>query len=292
MSAAGPTGSLLREGRGGPDPGGTGTSFAVKRGRAVGTREPGATLETTERSGSGELARLTSHDGPAFGSGRTGDADTRGGCTTSISVDGTQTPDADAANGTFRGPEPDHVLRCRERWRRQGAARRAMRWVVSADHHDARTAKSERRRPGSLELDPPTPRRRTSRSNPRDPEGSRDSEPHGCEWLKQVTESGGDQTVKVVRNGAGGAAREWNPATRRGVGGPEQSGSVAGDDALNYRREHRLGLVGIRIPRIERIAGAVNPTGVRSGTEHGGRAPWPGPNQELQMRSSRVRARP
>jgi hypothetical protein len=45
-------------------------------------------------------------------------------------------------------------------------------------------------------------------------QGKMDDEPHGCQWLKQVTGSGGEQTVKVVRNGEGGTKRAWNPATR------------------------------------------------------------------------------
>jgi hypothetical protein len=35
-------------------------------------------------------------------------------------------------------------------------------------------------------------------------QGSRDDEPHGREWLKQVTGSGREQAVKVVGNDEGG----------------------------------------------------------------------------------------
>jgi len=55
--------------------------------------------------------------------------------------------------------------------------------------------------------------------------GEPGAEPHGREWMRQSTESGGDQAAKAARNGAGGTARVWKPATRRGVGGPEQSGT-------------------------------------------------------------------
>ncbi len=44
--------------------------------------------------------------------------------------------------------------------------------------------------------------------------GEQGPEPHGREWMKYSTESGGDQAVKVVRNDAGGTKRAWNPATR------------------------------------------------------------------------------
>jgi len=64
--------------------------------------------------------------------------------------------------------------------------------------------------------------------------GKRDDEPHGREWMRQSTESGGDQAAKVARNGAGGTARVWKPATRRGVGGPEQSGT-----SRQLQRYHR-----------------------------------------------------
>jgi len=136
----------------------------------------------------------------------------------------------------------------------------------------------------------PTPRRPTTRSNPRGREGSRGRQPHGREWLKQVTESGGDQAVKVVGNGAGGASREWNPATRRGVGGLEQSRTS--QTVCRYSSKHRLGLVGSRIPRIERVGGASNPTGGGGRLEHGGRAPYAGRSRELRTRSSRVSVRP
>jgi hypothetical protein len=45
--------------------------------------------------------------------------------------------------------------------------------------------------------------------------GSRETEPHGREWLKQVTGLEEGQTVKVVKNGEGGPQRVWKPATRR-----------------------------------------------------------------------------
>jgi hypothetical protein len=66
----------------------------------------------------------------------------------------------------------------------------------------------------------PSPAARTrdsSESNERaNHAGSREDEPHECEWLKQVTGFGEEQTAKVARNGEGGTKRDWNPATRRG----------------------------------------------------------------------------
>jgi hypothetical protein len=56
-------------------------------------------------------------------------------------------------------------------------------------------------------------------------QGSREDEPQGREWLKQVTGSGGEQTAKVAENGEGGPKRAWKPATRRSVGEPERSGT-------------------------------------------------------------------
>jgi hypothetical protein len=120
--------------------------------------------------------------------------------------------------------------------------------------------------------------------------GEQGPEPHGREWLKQATESGGDQAVKVVGNGVGGASRAWNPATSRGVGGLEQSSTSQAKQ--RYSSAFRLGLAGSAIPRIERVEGAANPTGGGGVTEHGVRAPGAGSPQELRTRSSRVSARP
>jgi hypothetical protein len=94
--------------------------------------------------------------------------------------------------------------------------------------------------------------------------GKRDDEPHGREWMRQSTESGGDQAAKVARNGAGGTARVWKPVTRRGVGGPEQSGTSR--QLPRYSSAQRSGLAGRRIPRIERVGGATNPRGEDDGT--------------------------
>jgi hypothetical protein len=66
--------------------------------------------------------------------------------------------------------------------------------------------------------------------------------------LKHTTGSGGEQTVKVVRNGAGG---------RRGCGSPrrgesnKRNGVIRGAD----------GTTGTRIPRAGSVEGAANPTG-------------------------------
>lgn len=64
-------------------------------------------------------------------------------------------------------------------------------------------------------------------------QGSRDGEPHGRVWLKKVTGSGGAQAVTVVGNGRGGPKRVWNPAARRDVGAPEQSGASQAVSRIN-----------------------------------------------------------
>jgi hypothetical protein len=48
--------------------------------------------------------------------------------------------------------------------------------------------------------------------------GSRETEPPGREWLKQVTGLEEEQTARVAENGEGGPKRGGNP--RRGAGGP------------------------------------------------------------------------
>jgi len=45
--------------------------------------------------------------------------------------------------------------------------------------------------------------------------GNREPKPQGREWLKKVTGSAEEQTVKVVGNDEGGPKRVWKPATRR-----------------------------------------------------------------------------
>ena len=55
----------------------------------------------------------------------------------------------------------------------------------------------------------------------------RGSKPHGREWLKQVTGSGGDQAVKVAKNGEGG---------RRGCGSPRRGRLPSAADSFEARR--------------------------------------------------------
>jgi hypothetical protein len=57
--------------------------------------------------------------------------------------------------------------------------------------------------------------------------GGRGNKPHGREWLKQVTGSGGDQTVKVAKNGEGG---------RRGCGNPRRGRLSSAADSFEARR--------------------------------------------------------
>jgi hypothetical protein len=123
-----------------------------------------------------------------------------------------------------RGPEPDQTPRRLERDGHGAEDRGEQRWTVSAGQRGAQRDNAASRRPGNLEPGFPSPATA----------GKRDDEPHGREWMRQSTESGGDQAAKVARNGAGGTARVWKPATRRGVGGPEQSGT-----SRQLQRYHR-----------------------------------------------------
>jgi len=94
--------------------------------------------------------------------------------------------------------------------------------------------------------------------------GKRDDEPHGREWMRQSTESGGDQAAKVARNGAGGTARVWKPANEARCGRTGAIRNVA--TAATVLSAQRSGLAGRRIPRIERVGGAQNPRGEDDGT--------------------------
>jgi hypothetical protein len=76
----------------------------------------------------------------------------------------------------------------------------------------------------------------------------RETKPHGREWSKHTTGSGGEQTVKVVRNGEGGRRGCGNP--RRGQTG-KRNGVIRGAE----------GRAGTRIPRAGSAGGAGNPTG-------------------------------
>jgi hypothetical protein len=87
--------------------------------------------------------------------------------------------------------------------------------------------------------------------------GDREHEPHGREWLKQVTGFGEDQTVKVAENGEGG---------RRGSGNPRR-----GDTDANRIIRIADGTSGKRIPRIGRVEGAGNPQGGRTSNGSGRR---------------------
>jgi hypothetical protein len=93
---------------------------------------------------------------------------------------------------------------------------------------EARRARSPGRPGGRARGDGPMARHVAAAFGPaRVPcsKGAGKTKPHGRQWLKQVTGSGGVQTVRVVENGAGGPKRVWKPATRRGVGVPEQPGT-------------------------------------------------------------------
>lgn len=93
--------------------------------------------------------------------------------------------------------------------------------------------------------------------------GEQGQEPHGREWMKDSTGSEEEEAATVVRNGAGGPKRGWNPATR--YGGPaerepswddrERPTVRAAGDSGGTRR------TGKWIPRIGRAEGATNPTG-------------------------------
>jgi hypothetical protein len=80
-------------------------------------------------------------------------------------------------------------------------------------------AESERGTPDGVAFGPNQkgdPRKRTGLRTRVDRGGSRgrELEPHGREWLKQVTGSGGDQTVKVAKNDEDGPRGRGTP--RRG----------------------------------------------------------------------------
>jgi hypothetical protein len=60
--------------------------------------------------------------------------------------------------------------------------------------------------------------------------GEPGAEPHGREWMKHSTGPEEAETVKVVRNGAGGPERDWNPATRYGDHRSASRGGTTGTD--------------------------------------------------------------
>lgn len=93
--------------------------------------------------------------------------------------------------------------------------------------------------------------------------GEPGQEPHGREWTKHSTGPEEEQAAKVVRNGAGGPQRDWNPATR--YGGPSER-EPRWDDRSRPTVRAVGGAGGTRrtgkwIPRVGSAEGASNPTG-------------------------------
>jgi hypothetical protein len=81
-------------------------------------------------------------------------------------------------------------------------------------------------------------------------EGSRENEPQGREWLKQVTGSGEDQTVKVAENDEGGSQRVWKPAAK-----PHREVMVITETSRSS---------GSGFPGLRALKGGKNPKGGRS----------------------------
>jgi hypothetical protein len=183
--------------------------------------------------------------------------------------------------GSLRAAGAVAVTAGQQREGDEGPLRRAGR----TDHEQPRRADDRVTR--APETHPPSTGHVEQSTRSRGEQGTRT--PWAC-----VAETGhgvrGGSSVKVVGNGAGGASRAWNPVTRRGVGGLEQSSTSQA--MQRYSSTHRLGLVGSRIPRIERVGGATNPRGGGGLTTDGVRAPDGGRSQELRTRSSRVSERP
>jgi len=134
-------------------------------------------------------------------------------------------------------------------------------------------------RPGAFRSEPtPTTGRTAARPPSRSHRGSREREPQGREWLKQVTGSGEEQTVQAARNGGGGPTRAWNPATRW-VGDARRE--PGGDGAPGS------GLLGLGASE-GRETSREEPSSAGSAVVR--RARWR--DGDRRTRSSRVRARP
>lgn len=179
-----------------------------------------------------------------------GDVTTR---TAASAVDGADEPD-----GRTGEPELDSASRCREQrgWNRRhhggggsstsrepaareppplAGRRRGLRVPErfgGVAGRDGLRAGSERGTPEGRVFGPGRPGGLRKRGCPRTAvdrgsSGGRGSKPHGREWLKQVTGSGGDQAVKVAKNGEGG---------RRGRGTPRRGRLSSAPDSFEARR--------------------------------------------------------
>jgi hypothetical protein len=129
---------------------------------------------------------------------------------------------------TIGEPEPQRPFRRSKRWTGRTEPPRwpgtpARPGACSRTHHPLRRKASV---PSGTAVARWHPRERGVPGPPGNGDAGREraNKPHGRVWSKHTTGSGGEQTVKVVRNGEGGPKRVWKPATRRGRNATELFG--------------------------------------------------------------------